>query len=107
MSLQAYNNVLKSAYGPPRKLNDQNILLVGQKLISGEYETASSACKELENNLGVYVSESTLPRNLNKLGLKSGEKVVKPKLKAKHIKERKEFIKRYVNWTMADWHWMI
>jgi hypothetical protein len=52
---------------------------------------------------GVTVGRMTVSRTLHEAGLGSVEKKPKPKLTKKNIQERKEFAKRYGEWTLDDW----
>ena len=45
----------------------------------------------------------TVSRALQKNGLKSNEKQVKPKLSFKNIKEHLSFANIYKDWTVEDW----
>ena len=61
----------------------------------------------LLKKLGISVSDSTIRRALSSSGLKAGKKEKRPFLSKKNIKDRFEFKKRHIHWTISDWESVI
>jgi len=55
----------------------------------------------------LQVSAQTVRNWLKKQGVKSSYKVKKPRLLAKHKRERLNFARRYQHWTTEDWRRVI
>jgi len=51
----------------------------------------------------MQLSADTVRRALKRSGLRSAAKVKKPLLKARHIRDRLDFARKYQHWTVADW----
>ena len=49
------------------------------------------------------ISVKTMRNTVKRYDLKAYAKIKKPLLRARHIKQRLDFCKKYQNWTVEDW----
>lgn len=91
--------VATSKGGRPRLLSDGDARLVERNLATKSFRTPKEAAKILNKS----VSDRTVRRSLQRIGLVSAVKKKKPALSEKNVKARIEFCKSHKNWTIDDW----
>ena len=63
-------------------------------------DTAVQLKKELQETTNTVVSTQTIRRALKNAGLVAATKIKKPRLSAKHIRQRLRFAELYKDWTV-------
>ena len=71
--------------------------------IVGGLDSAIEVIREFKSAIGVDVCVETMRNALREAGLGLAEKVSKPALSAKYVKEKLEFSKMHKDWTVRDW----
>lgn len=89
--------------GNRKLLSDRHERLIVHKITSGEVDTAVEAAKSLQETHQLSIHPITIRRALKRCGLRATPKVKKPLLRAKHLRDRLEFAKKYADWTVEDW----
>jgi len=96
-------NAKKCQAGRPAKLTPHDKRKLVRLVTSGNADTATQLQQELQHTVGVYVSAQTVRNALKKEGLRAIVKKKRPRLLARHIKNRYEFALRHQHWTIEDW----
>jgi transposase len=91
----------------PRKLSERDIDYCVTQITTGRARTATELAKILKVQYNISVSQQTVARALKEKGLKAKEKIPKPLLRKKNIKDRLSFAKAHQHWTVADWRQVI
>jgi len=81
--------------GSKYKLSEAEKRFCGRLFSSGRAETATSAAKITQEDLGISVSRQTVSRGLKQSGFNSYEKIEKPQLSGGNIRARLTFAKKY------------
>lgn len=93
--------------GRPRILTNRHERRIARQLRSGTCSNAIQTQKKLTTDEGVRVSANTIRRALWRQGLQSRVKKKKPLLQPRTKRLRREFAKKYRNWTVEDWRRVI
>lgn len=104
---QSCTDIPDPKIGRPRLLTPQDERVLARYATCGGDDTAVAVNKTLETQLGIKVSDMTVRRALQRQGLAAKEKVEKPKLTPKHVRDRLAFARRHQDWTDADWQTVI
>jgi transposase len=96
-------NAQRSQGGRPAKLSARDERKLVRLVTSGKADTATELQKKLQNATGIRISDQTVRNALRKEGLKAVVKKKRPRLLARHIKNRYEFALRHQYWTVDDW----
>lgn len=97
----------KNKAGRKKMLPPRIVKFCAAELTSRRAKTAVSLLGTLERDHGVSVHKSTLCRALRNSGLKATDKVKKPALSKKNVRERLAFAKSHKDWTVEDWKTVI
>lgn len=89
--------------GRPKKLSVNDKRKLVRMVTSGVVDTAVQLKKELQETTNTVVSTQTIRRALKNAGLVAATKIKKPRLSAKHIRQRLRFAELYKDWTVDDW----
>ena len=89
--------------GRPRKISAETVEYLKVNMKRGTLKTAVEARNAANQLLPDTVSASTIRRRLKEAGLTAKRRVKRPALKRLHIKGRLQFVKKYMEWTEADW----
>ena len=100
---QAMPNARKSRGGRPSKLTPRDKRKLVRLVTSGKVDTATQLQQELQNVMGIRINDQTVRNALKQEGLKAVVKKKRPRLLARHIKNRYEFALKYQYWTVEDW----
>ena len=88
--------------GHPPLLSTRQKRLIVRKITSGECDNAMQAQRALLAEESVNLSAQTARNALREAGMKAAVKQKKPLLRARHIKARLEFARKYKDWTVDD-----
>jgi transposase len=100
-------NLPSSRGGRPSKLSPSLRRFCVNWMTTGKAKSAKNVQKRLLEDQNVAVSRMTIGRTLHSAGLGAFEKVSKPLLSKKNIKERLDFAKQHKDWTVNDWRRVI
>lgn len=95
--------VSKSKAGRPKKISATTERWMVREITSGKVDNAAQLKRQVRRLMGTHLSIDTVRRSLKKQGLKAAVKKKRPRLLARHKKERLDFAKRYQHWTVEDW----
>jgi transposase len=101
--LQSMPDTQKTRRGRPSKLTAVDKRMLVRMVTSGQADNASQLKHKLHDTVGVDISTKTIRRALKQSGLKAVVKKKKPRLSARHIRQRLDFALQYQNWTVEDW----
>jgi transposase len=76
---------------------------VVRMVTKGKIDNAAQAARQLTDITNKDFSVRTARRVLKRAGLKPRNKKKKPRLLARHIRQRRAFGKKYRHWTAEDW----
>lgn len=93
--------------GRPKLLTDRNKAYCVRQITLHGKENAREVQKSLKEDLNIEVSDSTVRRALQDMGMGSFVKPKKPHLSQKNIKRRLAWAKAHVDWTIDDWNRVI
>ena len=79
--------------GRPAKLSATSKRRIKRMMSTGEVDTATQAAKQLRNDNIADVSSDTVRRALKEIGFRAVVKKKKPRLLARHKKQRMDFAK--------------
>lgn len=92
--------------GRPRKLSEASERFIARNVLKQPFITRREIQKDLKN-AGIEVSKDTIKRSLNRTGLHSRSPRKIPLLKRKHVQDRLNFAKKYINESEEFWHKVI
>ena len=100
---QARPHLQKSRGGRPAKLTPTDKRWLVRTVTSGEADTAPQLARQLRDITNVECNPQTVRRALKEAGLSGVVKKKRPRLKPDHIAKRRQFARRYRDWTKEDW----
>lgn len=100
---KCFENIDMSKGGRPKALNSYEKRFVVRSMTVGRLENAVQATRALKTETGVDVCVETVRNALREAGLGATEKVSKPALTAKNVKDRLAFAETHKYWTVSDW----
>jgi transposase len=92
----------RKSYRPTKFTKESKIDLV-RNITNGNFQTAIEARDYLSKNFNIDVSANRIRQVLKDEGLSTKRKSKKPKLSAKQIRQRMDFVHMYEHWTIEDW----
>lgn len=95
------NNVRQR--GRQRKTTPREDRYVVQRVRRQRTATASSINNDLRNTTGVQVSNETIRRRLNEVGLRARRRAACPLLQPRHRATRLRWAQDHENWGIAEW----
>lgn len=97
----SYENRAKS--GRKRATTPREDRFLERASLKNRRKTAKELRADLKKGLGVDISQRTVSRRLQSLGLHGRKARKKPLLNKNQIKKRLDFAKKYKDWTVEDW----
>lgn len=96
-------NIPPSTMGRPGKILKATSRVLSRQFNTGQLQTLQDGQRLVQSVDGEQVHPRTVQRNLEKDGLKAYVKQRKPDLTPNHRRERYEFAKAHLHWTLDDW----
>lgn len=93
----------RSGSGSQRRTTARDDRFVVLSVLRNRHQTAVGVRNELERVRGVSVSERTIRRRLQERGLQARRPATGPQLLPRHRRQRLQFAREHVNWTIAQW----
>jgi transposase len=98
-----FPNLSKSQGGRPSKLSPANVYYSICQITTSKVDNASQLTNTLSNIINQPLSHKTVRRALKAAGMKAVVKKKRPKLTARHRRERMDFAIAHRDWTIEDW----
>lgn len=89
--------------GRPGKVTPTSRRLMVRSVTNGLLENAIEVQRFLQEQLNINISVNRVREILREENLCGQKKVRKPKLTPSHRKQRREFVARYLHWSISDW----
>jgi hypothetical protein len=98
-----FENIIMPRGGRPQILITWKKRYAVKLVTVGGWDSTVKTTRELKSALAIDVCVETVRNLLREAVLGSVEKVSKPALFAKNVKEKLEFAKMHKDWTVCDW----
>jgi transposase len=89
--------------GPPSKISKDTRKTLARQFNNGTLQSLQDGKRMVESADGEQVHVRTVQRNLEKEGLKAYVQQKKPDLTLNHKRDRLEFAKAHLHWTVEQW----